>query len=392
MLSIPMRVLMLSPQYRPLVGGYERAAERLSAALVTRGHRVTVIAERRDPTWPALETLDGVTLRRLWCAFKPRLHLLTSLPRFAIFLLIRGRSFDVWHVHQYGLHSALAVALGKLLGRPVVLKLTSSGDQGLARTAAKGGFAAISSALMRRVSAVVALTRETKWEAQAFGIPAERVHQLGNGVDTGLFHRYGDNERAQLMNKLGIGGGGVVVAVGRLSKEKNPDGLLQAWAIAKQELSADWRLVVVGDGPMRAELEATVRTQGLGDSVRFVGQQNNIDQWIGAADIYVSSSHREGLSNTLLEAMAGGLPVVATCVSGVNELVKESGAGLVVDVGDMPRLAEALVRLAGNAKLRDAMGAAGRALIEERYSIGSVAASHEALYASLIGVRPGAGS
>lgn len=131
---------MLSPQYRPLVGGYERAAERLSAALVTRGHQVTVIAERRDPSWPKAEARDGVSLLRLWCAFKPRLHLLTALPRFAIFLLIRGRSFNVWHVHQYGLHASLAVALGKLLGRPVVLKLTSSGDQGLARTAAKGGF------------------------------------------------------------------------------------------------------------------------------------------------------------------------------------------------------------------------------------------------------------
>lgn len=375
---------MLSPQYRPLVGGYERAAERLSAALVTRGHRVTVIAERRKSIWPATEVLDGVVLRRLWCVYKPRLHALSALSRFALFLLINGRSFDVWHVHQYGLHAALAVGLGKLLRRPVVLKLTSSGDQGLARTAAEGLMGRASSAALRRVSAVVALTQETKNEAVAFGIPLEQVHQLGNGVDTSLFHRRSEQEKDELKQRLGVGARRVVLYVGRLSSEKNPDGLLQAWRKARGSLDSDWLLIVIGDGPMRVAIDALVQTLELADSVWIVGQQSNIDQWMGAADIYVSSSHREGLSNTLLEAMAAGLPIVTTLVSGVNELVVLPGAGLVVPVGDMDALAVGLVNLTKNKCQRDALGAIGRVVIENEFSIETVGMKHENLYQSLI--------
>lgn len=375
---------MLSPQYHPIVGGYERAAERLSAALAARGHGVTVVAERRDKAWPATETHDGVRVRRLWCAYRPRFHMLTVLASSALFLLTQGRRFDVWHVHQYGLHAALAVALGKVLRRPVVLKLTSSAGQGLARATATSRFASITAALLKRVTAVVAPTRETASEAQSFGIPSERIHQLGNGVDTEKFHPHEERERSELKQKLGIGPRRAVIYVGRLSPEKNPDGLLQAWIKARPFLPAEWKLVLVGDGPMLGALESIVRAQALEDNVLIAGQQRNIEQWIGSAEIYVISSRNEGLSNTLLEAMAGGLPVVATRVSGVTELVEETGAGLVAEVGDMDGLSHALVRLAGDASLRQRMGAEARRVIEQRYSIKSVAERHEALYQHLL--------
>lgn len=379
-----MRILMLSPQYHPSVGGYERAAERLSAELAARGHCVTVIAERRDKAWPATETLDGVRVRRLWCAYRPRLHMLTALTSFALFLLTRGRRFDVWHVHQYGLHAALAVALGRVLRRPVVLKLTSSAGQGLARATAASRFASLTAALLKRVTAIVALSRETASEAQAFGIQPERIHLLGNGVDTVKFRPHDERERSELKRKLGIGPHRAVIYVGRLSPEKNPDGLLQAWMKARPSLTADWKLVLVGDGPMRGALEAVVRAQALEDSALIAGQERNIEQWMGSADVYVSSSHHEGLSNTLLEAMASGLPVVATQVSGVTELVKETGAGLVAEVGDMDELARALVRLASDRPLRERLGVAARRVIEQRYSIETVAEKHETLYRRLL--------
>ncbi|PZO06777.1 MAG: hypothetical protein DCF27_12130 [Lysobacteraceae bacterium] len=383
-LSCPLRILMLSPQYRPIVGGYERAAERLSAALAARGHCVTVIAERRDKAWPAAEFLEGVSVRRLWCAYLPRLHMPTALISLTLFLLTQGRRFDVWHVHQYGLHASLAVALGRLLHRPVVLKLTSSGGQGVARATAAGRFPSLSAALLRRVTAVVALSRETTGEALAFGIPPERIHHLANGVDTAKFRPQSERERYELKQKLGIGLHRAVIYVGRLSHEKNPDGLLHAWSKARPLLTADWKLVFVGDGPMRGELESTVRANGFEADVLFAGQQSRVEQWMGAADIYVSSSHREGLSNTLLEAMASGLPVVATRVSGVTELVKETDAGLVAEVGNMDQLSRALVMLAGDGLLGAKMGAVGRQVISKSYSIESVAARHEALYLSLI--------
>lgn len=378
------RILMVSPQYRPIVGGYERAAERLSVVLAARGHRVTVIAERRNTAWLQEELIDGICVRRLWCAYRPRFHTITALASFAMFLLAEGRRFDVWHVHQYGHHAALAVTLGKVLRRPIVLKLTNTADQGLAHSAASGRFASLTTFLLKRATAVVALTREMVGEAKAFGISAERIHCLGNGVDTALFCSRDQTQRALLKQVLGIGASRVVLFVGRLAEEKNPQGLIQAWTAALSSLPVDWKLVFVGNGPMRDALEASVEGQCRDGSVLFAGQQNNIEQWMGAADIYVLSSRNEGLSNTLLEAMASGLPVVATRVSGISELVEEPGAGLVAAVGDMDALAQALVQLASDNTLREKMGAIGRQVISERYSIEVVAARHEDMYRRLL--------
>lgn len=377
-------ILMVSPQFRPLVGGYERAAERLSAELVRLGHEVTVIAERRDGCWPAREEQDGVLVRRLWCLYRPHLHHVTSLAAFALFLFMQGRRFHVWHIHQHGVHAVLAVMLGKILHRPVVLTLTSSKDHGIHQASADMTLAGLARAWLRKVDAVAALSQEMRAEAQAFGIQADRVYVMGNGVDITIFYPRSNEERLNLRRQLGVDADGMVVFVGRLSKEKNPDGLLRAWQLALPKLPADWKLVLVGEGPMRGELEAFVDERRLRDTVLFKGLQTNVESWLGAADVYVLASHLEGLSNSMLEAMASGLPVVSTRVSGVRETVEEVGAGLVVDVGQEGQLADALTRLANDSSLRSQMGRAGRTVILKTYSINHVAKLHERLYSNLL--------
>ena len=387
LMESPLNILMISPQFAPIVGGYERAAERLAAALVARGHQVTVITDRRRLAWPAREVREGVQIQRLWCLFRPHWHMLTALSSTALFLLWHGRRYDVWHVHQYGQQAIIAVILGKLLRRPVVLKLTSSAGQGLSAVVSRGRFPALSAYWLTQVAAVIALTRETEREARAFGIPPERVHVLGNGLDTGSFAPLDSAARAEVKRSLGFDAYKLILCVGRLSGEKNPDGLLQAWAIAREKLGGEWKLILVGDGPLRPVVEEAVMNRGLSSQVVIAGPQDNIAQWMGVADIYVLPSNNEGLSNTLLEAMACGLPVVATRVSGVSELVEETGAGLAMDIGDVPALAEALVRLGGDAKLRAAAGARARQVVESRYAITRVAAAHAALYRRLLAGR-----
>ena len=381
-------ILMISPQFRPIVGGYERAAERLSAELVRLGHDVTVIAERRDRSWPAREQQDGVTVRRLWCLYRPHFHQITSLATFALFLFTQGRRFHIWHIHQYGSRAVLAVVMGKLLHRSVVLKLTNSKDQGVQRVIADLPLAGSSRALLLGIDAVVATTQETRVEAEMFGFQADRVYVVGNGIDTQIFYPRSHDERLDLRRQLSVDAAGMIVFVGRLFKQKNPDGLLRAWQLALPNLTPGWKLVFVGDGPMRGELEAFVDEKRIWDTVFFTGQQTNIESWLGAADVYVLASHIEGLSNALLEAMASGLPVVSTRVSGVRETVEEVGAGLVVDVGQKDQLANALILLANDSSLRNQMGRAGRTLILKAYSINHVAVLHERLYDKLLAEKP----
>ena len=378
-----MNILMISPQYKPIIGGYERAAERLSATLAARGHEVTVATERRDQRWPRRERQDGVEVRRWFCLYRPKVHIVSSLAALFWFLLRKGRGFEVWHVHQYGPHAALSVAMAKLLRRPVVVKLTNSGKQGINSTLSQGRFPRLMTYLHRKVSAIVALTRETAAEAVAFGIAPERIMVLGNGVDTEDYRPRSEAERQVLRHSLGITAPHCLVMVGRLSPEKNVAGLIRAWALAVPQLGAGWQLVIVGDGALRDALSAYCAELLVAGSVRLVGQQPNIADWMGAAEGYVLTSDNEGMSNAMLEAMSTGLPILCTQVFGTAELVSGPGCGLVVPVGDMVAFAAAMVTCAANPKARQAMGDNARKVIEDQFSIERIAASYERLYCSL---------
>jgi glycosyltransferase involved in cell wall biosynthesis len=377
-----LKILMVSPQYLPLLGGYERACERLSKRLVQIGHRVTIVTERRNKNWARFEISEGVHVKRLWTIFRPRLHSVTTFVSFLFFFLRHGRKFDIWHVHQYGSLAAVAIALGKLLNRPVVLKITSSGSHGISSVTKTSPLPRVVCALLRRADAVVALTKETEKEALTFGIRANRIFRIGNGVETGKFRPLIGLEKEQLKAQLNMTEN-IVMSVGRLIEQKNPDGLLRAWAMTHTRLSRPWKLVLVGDGNMRQRLLELTKELEIADSVLFAGAQTNVQQWLGCADIYVSTSHCEGLSNTLLEAMATGLPISATRVSGVPELVEDTNAGFVADIASMEQVAQALIAQCENEALRHFQGRNSRTVIVDRFSIEKVAELYEHLYIGL---------
>jgi glycosyltransferase involved in cell wall biosynthesis len=327
--------------------------------------------------------MAGFQIRRLPCLYRRGWHLLTSLASFGAYLLTRGLRFDIWHVHQYGMHAMLASVLGKVMGRPVVLKSTSSRGQGIGTASGTSRLSRVFAAMLRRVDAVVALTRETREEALEFGVPRARVHVIGNGVDTLTFKPRSADQRPRLQHSLGLDAGGVVLSVGRNSPEKNLAGLLDAWKLAREELPANWKLVLIGDAILGSSIEQRVRSEGLESSVVIRAAQP-VDRWMAAADVYVVASNWEGLSNAMLEAMASGVPVLSTRVSGSAETLEETGAGLVCDVGRMDLLAENLKRLVREPGLRHAMGAAGRRIIESRYAIESIVEQYETLYRNLI--------
>lgn len=374
---------MISPQFHPLVGGYERAAERLSVALAQRGHQVTIITERQKKEWPKSEDIDKVRIHRWWCVYKPGWHIITSFLGLTGFLLAKGRKFDVWHIHQYGLHAALVIAIGKVLRRPVLLKLTNTSSTGIEKVVENNRFPKISRWLHLRVSAIIALTSETAKEANSFGIPPKRIHILGNGIDINKFRPQSSKQQLLLKKKFGLENKQIVIFVGRLSEQKDVKLLLKSWAESIAKINQDWILVLIGFGPLQSELEKYANQLGINKRVKFVGMQKNVEEWLSGSDIFIQSSRREGLSNTMLEAMSSGLPVIVTQVSGTTEIVKETGAGIVVPIGDANSLANAIIKMISSDLLRQQKGAISRKVIEEKFSISKVALSHEKLYESL---------
>lgn len=180
----------------------------------------------------------------------------------------------------------------------------------------------------------------------------------------------------------GVANGPVqLIAVGRLSPEKGQAGLLQAMARLR-DAGVAVVLTLVGAGPEAEALCAEVERLGLGSQVRFVGRQDERATLalIAASDILVLPSFMEGLPVVLMEAMALGVPVVATRVAGIPELVREEVGGLLFDPADWTALADAIARLAGDAALRDRLAAGGRQRIEQEFAIGKAVQPLPALF------------
>jgi glycosyltransferase involved in cell wall biosynthesis len=297
--------------------------------------------------------------------------------------LRHGRAFDVWHVHKYGFQAALAVALGKLLRRPVLLKLPSSNAMGIERAMGAGIVGRILRFFHLRVSACLVVSEETREEAIHFGIPPEHIYLIPNGVDGRQFHPALPEERAAARRALGLHCDRLVLYVGRLSPEKNPLALLDAWAAIDTEAREGALLALVGDGPDWDQVHTKARSPNLAGSVHLAGHCSDVATWYRAADVYVIPSHREGLSNSMIEALASGLPVISTRVSGSSILLESPTAGLVVAVDDVEKLAGAIENLLRDASMRTRLAGNARPLFESRFSLETLSKKIILLYEAL---------
>ncbi|MDE0887228.1 MAG: glycosyltransferase family 4 protein [Myxococcota bacterium] len=383
----PLHVLMISPQFRPMMGGYEQAAERLSLELCSRGHRVTVVSERRDPAWPREENLAGVRIRRLLSLARPGLHTLSGICSLLLYLLLRGRRFDVFHVHQYGWASTLAILLGRVLGRPVILKLTNTGDQGIRASLDRLPLAGLHRAIHRHLSGCIATSTRARDEIVDLGLPASRIRLIPNGLDTQTFQPASATTREHARRELGIPADArLAITVCRMRPEKGLPGLLDAWARVHGRVP-NARLAIVGDGvddgAQMANLQNRAARLELGASLALPGASLDPRPWYAAADLYVLSSINEGLSNSLMEALSCGLPVVSTRVSGSEDILEASDVGLLVPVGDAEALAKALTEVLGDSGDRRARGERASAYAEAHFSLVSVADEVEAFYSDV---------
>lgn len=212
----------------------------------------------------------------------------------------------------------------------------------------------------------------------AQGIPADRITTVPNGIDTARFAAPVD--RAEVRRRLGLDPGAPVVGtVGRLAAIKDQVTLLEAFALVWSAYPEAW-LLLVGEGPMRPELEARAMILGIAGRVQFLGDRSDVPELLGAMDVFALSSVSEGLPLTVLEAMAAGLPVVSTRVGGVPEAVVDGETGLLTPPKDPRALADALIGLLADPMERRRLGAAGRTRARERFDLGRMVDAYEAAY------------
>ena len=218
------------------------------------------------------------------------------------------------------------------------------------------------------------------------GIRAARITQIYNGVDVARFNPLTPKSRAWLPASFQRQGLLLVGSVGRAQEVKDQATLIQAFADlinAHSALRATLRLTIVGDGPMLATLRAQVITLGLHDLIYLPGALNAIPEVLRSLDIFVLPSLNEGISNTLLEAMAAELPVLATAVGGNRELIEGGNTGAFFAPRDTAALSRLLHVYATDAELRHRHGDAGRHIAVSRYSLNAMVERYVEVYDAL---------
>jgi glycosyltransferase involved in cell wall biosynthesis len=235
----------------------------------------------------------------------------------------------------------------------------------------------------RLVERVVAISAAVKRCLSGGGVPESRVSVISSAVDPSRLRPL--RSRAEVRQGLGASADGAVLLVlAALVRRKGVDVLLQALgALAKDGLRPV--LWVAGDGPQRLLLEALARHAGVDAQVRFLGRRPDVPDLLGACDIVVIPSRREGLGVAALEAMAAGRPVIASAVGGLAEAIVDRRTGLLVPPEDPPALANALAELLHDPALRDTLGRAGRRRVAESFSAEQMVEAYVRLYERVLG-------
>jgi glycosyltransferase involved in cell wall biosynthesis len=360
-----MRVLMLPPSFD--AGGAERMTLTLAGARAAAGDDVVVAA--------APGTLDSTPLpagvRRIVTAPGGRGPLQAARGALSVARAARRARPEVIHAHNpRAVAAAWLAARTAIRPRPPVVATYHGVPEADRRAAAR---------VLARADAVVCVSPDQLAELESAGLPPERACVVPNGVTAAP--DLSAERRASLRSELAANRH-VVTLVGRLVEQKAPERFVDAAAEVLARRSGVI-FAVVGDGPLRPELERRAADRGAADRIRFTGVRDDARELIALSDLVVFTSTWEGLSMVALEALAAGVPVVATGVSGMRELLGD-GAGRIVEPPEAAAFASAIEALLDDPDTRAEMGTRGRRLVDERYSAHAMADGYDAVYAAAL--------
>ena len=349
------RVLHLSPSLDQ--GGLEKLQiefaryadrDRFDLRFVALQHGGITVEELREFGWPVEVLNKPAGLRPL--------KILDLARR------LRRNRIDVLHTHNNGplIYGAPAARLARV---PVVVHTRHHGRD----HAVNHREIALSTAATRLVDEVVCVSEDSLTQGKLDGIAPKRLRTIWNGIDVERFAYRGPNAA------------GPAVTVARIQPEKNIESLLQATALIVRE-EPGFQLEIAGEGRSLESLKSLAKELRIENHVRFLGNIKDVPALLSRASIMVLPSLTEGISLTLLEAMAQGLPVVTTRVGGNPEVVVDGDTGLLVPPANPQALAQALLRLSRDSSEARSMGIAGRRRIERYFDVRRMVLDYESLY------------
>jgi len=382
------RILMFCGQFWPKIGCAERQAQKLALALIRNGCHVEVLTPRLEKSWPLEDTIDGLRINRF-----PFLNLTHNLKGIrglgvpnALLLGLQVRravsrhifDFDVLHAHIASPMVAYAMETAQVHGKKTICKIASGGNSfdlnSLRKTSLLGP--RLEKKLIRAMNRWVAISSEIRIDLQRAGVSLDRIVNIPNGVDIPRQRHEPDGAKARRFLYLG-----------RFARtaHKDYETLLRAFDRLAMEFP-ECQLKLVGGGERESEirnlleslLHASSRTELIGFS--------DPKPWLEWADALIHPSLAEGMSNTLLEGMAHGVPCIANDIPPNREVLGDGVAGILVPVGDVDALAQAMRRLATVPGECEHWRQRGRKRAEGVYSIDRITDEYLQLYARLLKV------
>lgn len=376
-----LRIAYICLNFPPAIGGIASQLSEVAKELANRGHEMHILTPGIEGA-PAFEELGNLFIHRIPMAPGAISKSIYILKAIICFNKIRP---DLVHAHDIFLPTTTS-AIYKLFSKtPVVLTIHTSssglglGDVAVLKQSRFGPFR--QNWLSWNIDYFIVISRIIEKDIKTMDIPASKLVPIPNGIDMERFIPASPDERSTLRQQLGLPEGMIVIYTGRLHTDKRVDKLVKIWAGIREE-HPDASLILVGAGP---DEEALRRSAGPG--VIFTGSTQNVAPYLRSADLFVLPSISEGFSLSVLEALACGLPVVATPVGAIPELIQHGQNGWIVEVDNLQDLGNSIRKLMDDPDLRTCLGHAGRQSVEKKYSLSTIASELIDLYRLAKGKR-----
>ena len=387
---IKLKVLMITGVYYPEINGAVLQCRQLINSLSGQ-ILATVLTGTSDKTILRYEVIEQVSVTRIYMPKSEKVKYFLGLTHFMLKAISMVREHDLVHIHGFSRRNGIVIAIARILRKKVVLKMTSYGQDD--PLSVKKKFP-ISWQFYRFCNVFIGVSPGFAVSHKKTNLPENSYVFIPNGVDLKRFSLATSNERSALRNKLGyIENDNIIIFIGHFSKEKRPLLLYQAW-LKLMDINIKSKLIFIGQTRGNFEVDEMIVERIKDDAIKrgflqhllFVENTTQVHDYLKISDIFVLPSIREGLPNSLLEAMACALPCIVTYIPGVTDwLIQDGKTGSLLYSDEPKTLAELIHNQIKTRSEENLIGLSGRKTVQNNFSSELISKKIFDLYLKMVG-------
>ena len=381
----PLRIVLVTRRFWPLVGGAEMVMANLGCEFRQRGHDCRILTAQWEPSWPTEFVHREVPVVRLRNPRQRVWGTLRYLKSLAAWLRNHANEIDLVYVSMLKHDAYMATRVCQQLGIPVILRAEGGGETGDCHWQSTARFGATIRRRCQAANGVIVPSQAIVDELVGAGYAPDLVHHVPNGVPVPTMLSTTTRQEARLAlaeanhDLIAHPEETIVVYTGRLDRNKGLYDLVNAWPQVARQVPAS-QLWLIGEGPERDNLFQRIKDLDLRGRVVLPGAFDDVEEVLKAANLFILPSYFEGLSISLLEAMAHQVPVIASNIAGNRDIIEPGHNGQLVPAGDVAAIGQALVESLAHPEQLKRWTQAAYQTVQDRYSLAAMADAHLQLF------------